>query len=86
MAAASTGAIFFPTKSGDVSSHCRVRLKHLVEAGYLERTEQLQTMSDGRRPYMYFLSTGGRDLLIEDLGYEAGDIHWKPSYNNPSRC
>ncbi len=75
-------ALFFPTADGAVSTQCRRRLSLLSEAGYIERREQPQTRSDGRRPYLYFLSHAGRQLLVDELGYEPENIHWQPGYNS----
>lgn len=75
-------ALFFPTESGKVSTHCRTRLRLLSRAGYLERREQPQTRAEGRKPYIYFLAERGRRLLIEELGYQSEDIHWQPGYNS----
>ena len=77
-------ALFFPTAGGEVSSACRSRLRHLTRAGFLERAEQLQTKSDGRRPYLYMLTAAGCDLLIAELGLDPEEIDWKPSYNTVS--
>lgn len=75
-------ALFFRTTDGRVSSQCRTRLRHLARAGLLHCAEQLQTKTDGRRPYLYMLSPKGRDLMIEELGYEPQEIDWQPSYND----
>lgn len=75
-------ALFFCTATGAVSSACRGRLRHLVGAGLLEQAEQLQTRSEGRRPYLYMLTAPGRDLLVTELGLDPGEIDWKPSYNS----
>jgi hypothetical protein len=75
-------ALFFPAAGDAVSSACRTRLRHLTNAGYLERAEQLLARSEGRRPYLYFLTRDGTQLLVGELGYAPSDIDWKPSYNN----
>ena len=75
-------ALLFPTRSGAVSSQCRKRLQLLSDAGFLDRREQPQTRSEGRKPYLYFLAPAGRDLLIDELGIEPEAIDWKPSYND----
>jgi len=75
-------SLFFPAADGMVSSACRTRLRHLAAAGFLERSEVPQTRSEGRRPYVYFLTAFGRDLLVAEIGYEPDEIDWKPGYNN----
>lgn len=75
-------ALHFPRAQGGVSSHCRKRLQLLTEAGYLDRREQPQTRSEGRKPYLYFLTAAGRQLLIDEVGLDPEALDWKPSYNN----
>lgn len=75
-------ALYFPSESGDVSSACRTRLRLLVRAGLLERAEQEQVRTEGRRPYLYMLTSDGAQLLIDELGLDEEDIDWKPSYNS----
>jgi len=74
--------LFFPRERGGASSHCRKRLQLLFEAGYLERREQPQTRVEGRKPYLYFLTPAGRQLLIEEVGLDPEALDWKPSYND----
>ena len=75
-------ALFFPTSTGTVSSSCLSRLRHLVRAGFLERGEQLQARAEGRRPFLYMMTSAGCELLQASLGYEEEDLDWKPSYND----
>lgn len=82
LSSAHIAQLFFPTADRSVSSLCRSRLRVLVLAGYLQQAEQLQTKSDGRRPYLYFLTAAGRNLLTRELGYEPEELDWKPSYND----
>ena len=74
--------LFFPTRQSRVSTACRARLRRLADAGLLERGEQEQTRSDGRRPLLYMLTEGGAQLLLDELGMEPENIDWKPSYNS----
>lgn len=74
-------ALLFGQLNG-AGSYCRKRLQHLAEAGYLERREQLQSRSEGRKPYLYFLAPSGVELLISELGHDPESIDWKPSYND----
>lgn len=75
-------ALYFPGADNGVGSHCRKRLQLLAEAGYLDRREQPQTRSEGRKPYLYFLSPAGRQLLIDEMGLDPDALDWKPSYND----
>ena len=76
--------LFFPAAGGIVNSQCRSRLRHLVAAGYLSRLEQPVLRAEGRKPSLFGLTTAGRDLLVEELGYSVEDIDWHPRYNNVS--
>lgn len=67
---------------GGAGSYCRKRLQHLSDAGYLDRREQLQTRTEGRKPYLYFLAPAGVELLVSELGLDPATIDWKPSYND----
>lgn len=82
LSAPQIAALFFPTAHGGVSSQCRYRLRMLAQAGLLEKKEQPQTLRDGRRPYVYFLTSAGCRLLVDELGYEPADLDWKPSFND----
>lgn len=75
-------ALFFPTATVDVTSACRTRLRLLAREGLLERAEQEQIRSEGRRPYLYMLTHEGAQLLVDELGLDEEDIDWRPSYNN----
>lgn len=74
--------LFFPTRHARVSTACRDRLRRIVGAGLLERAEQEQRRSEGRRPYLYMLADAGAQLLIDELGVEQENVDWNPSYNN----
>lgn len=74
-------ALFFGKVSG-ANAHCRKRLQLLFEAGYLDRREQLQTRTEGRKPFLYFLTSAGSQLLVDELGIDPEAIDWKPSYND----
>jgi len=77
-------ALYFPAAGGIVSSQCRSRLRHLVEAGFLTRFERPVLRTEGSKPALFGLATGGFDLLVSELGYESGDIDWRPSHNDVS--
>lgn len=61
---------------GRVSSRCLHRLKLLFHAGYVRRVEQAQTLSDGRKPLVYFLDRGGAHYLANRTGCEITDLDW----------
>jgi hypothetical protein len=82
LSSAQIAALYFPAVGDVVSSACRTRLRHLTNAGYLERGEQPVARTEGRLPYVYFLTAQGRSLLSAELGYEPDQLDWKPSYNN----
>lgn len=64
------------------STRCRLRLRLLVDHGYLERAEQPVTLAEGRRPLVYFLDAAGLEVAATELGIAPGEIDWKPSYNS----
>lgn len=64
------------------STRCRLRLRFLSENGYRERSEQPVTLSEVRRPLVYFLAPEGLTLAVAQMGLDPADIDWKPSYNN----
>lgn len=74
--------LFFPTVGDGVSTACRTRLRRLAVAGLLERAEQEQRKTDGRRPYLYMLTEAGGRLLVDELGLEPDELDWQPSYND----
>lgn len=74
-------ALFFSPEreqldSGRVSSRCLHRLKVLFHAGFLRRVEQAQTLSDGRKPLVYFLDRRGAQYVAEAAGCELADLDW----------
>lgn len=77
-------SLFFPTAACTVNSQCLTRLRHLVRAGYLDRREQPQLRSDGRKPSLFFLNKVGASFLVEELGVEPAALDWKPSTNDAS--
>lgn len=76
--------LFFPTPTDTVSSQCLARLRHLTAAGYLDRREQPQIRSDGRKPSLFFLGKSGAGFLVEEIGVEPQDLGWKSTDNNAS--
>ena len=77
-------ALFFPARGGIVSSACRTRLRQLVSAGFLTRFDRPVLRTEGSKAALYGLATAGPDLLVSELGYELGDIDWRPSHNDVS--
>jgi hypothetical protein len=73
-------ALFFGGDSARVSSSCRLRLRLLTQAGYLERHFQLQQPADGRLPHLFMPTAVGVALVATELGDEPGILDWKPSY------
>jgi hypothetical protein len=74
-------ALFFAqdgesTRARRVSSRCLHRLKLLFHAGYLRRKEQAQTLSDGRKPLVYFLDRRGAQHLADLAGCQIRDLDW----------
>ena len=63
-------------KQGRVSSRCLHRLKLLFHSGFLRRKEQAQTLSDGRKPLLYFLDRHGAQYLAELAGCAVSDLDW----------
>lgn len=57
------------------SSRCTYRLKLLYHHGFLVRREQPQTLSEGRKPFLYQLDKRGAEFLgeREDGGIQALD-------------
>ena len=64
------------------NSRCRHRLKLLSKNGYLERAEQPVALSDGRRPLVYFLDTGGVQVASEVRQIHPEVVDWKKKHNN----
>lgn len=61
---------------GRVSSRCLHRLKLLFHAGFLRRKEQAQTLSEGRKPLVYFLDRRGAQYLAELAGCSVRELDW----------
>lgn len=58
------------------NSRCRLRLQALYHAGYLQRDEQPQRMTDGRKPLLYTLDTQGAALVAEVSGTPLAELAW----------
>ena len=64
------------------TSRVRHRLKLLTRHGYLFRDEQPTKLSEGRKPYVYFLNHRAVKVLIDDFGLFQDEIDWKSRDNN----
>jgi Replication-relaxation len=73
-------ALFFATSertaTSRVSSRCLHRLKLLYHPGFLRRVEQAQTLSDGRKPLVYFLDWRGAHYLADLAKCDVKDLDW----------
>lgn len=67
-------ALFFSTSPGTRTnaSNCQYRLQQLYHRGYLNRDEQPQKLSEGRKPYLYSLDRAGVRLLDEIAASDVG--------------
>lgn len=62
-------ALFFsPDRTGEVNTRCKHRLRMLYHYGYLFRDEQPSKLSEGRKPFVYFLDSRGAEWLSQQLG------------------
>lgn len=68
--------LLFPTKTG--RTQCQHRLKLLFHHGYLHRTEQLSTPSEGPKPLLYTLDQQGAAALAKQWDKELADLAWHP--------
>jgi hypothetical protein len=60
-------------------SKCDERLRKLFHHGCLFRAEQPQSLTDGRKPLVYWLDKKGAEHLAINRGVEFSDIGWKPN-------
>lgn len=59
-------------------SKCKLRLKLLYHHGFLLRTEQPQSLTEGRKPFVYWLDKKGAELIAINRGIEFSEVGWKP--------
>jgi hypothetical protein len=64
-------------KSTEPSSRCRHRLKLLARAEYILRAEQPSLLSEGSKPYVYFLAPRGAAYLAELQGLFTEQLDWR---------
>lgn len=60
-------------------SKCKLRLKLLYHHGFLLRTEQPQSLTEGRKPFVYWLDKKGAELIAINRGIEFSKVAWKPN-------
>lgn len=65
--------------SPSTRSKCKLRLKYLYHHGFLLRTEQPQSISEGRKPFVYWLDRGGAEQIAINQGVEFSEVEWKPN-------
>lgn len=58
---------------------CDERLRKLFHHGFLYRTEQPQSLTEGRKPLVYWLDKKGAEQLAINRGVEFSNIQWKPN-------
>lgn len=72
-------ALLFTTTT---DQQCRYRLKLLFQNGYLFRNEQLHTLSEERKPLVYWLDKKGAEVIAEREGITVGDLDWNRQERN----
>lgn len=60
-------------------SKCKLRLKLLYHHGFLLRTEQPQSLTEGRKPFVYWLDKKGAELIAINRGIEFSEVSWRPN-------
>src|SRR5215212_10618498 len=58
-------ALHFLSEDGSSRTRCGVRLAKLAAHGYLGRVEQAQLLSEGRKPYLWYLTPTGAQLVSD---------------------
>ena len=75
--------LFFPsgseTPKSTYNSRCRMRLQVLYHAGYLQRDEQPQKISEGRKPLLYTLDAKGAELVAQAKDVPFAALDWSKS-------
>ncbi len=65
---------------GSHLTRCNKRLSKLFHHGYLFRGEPTRKLSDGRKPFTYFIDRAAVPVLANEYGVFVDDIDWKPAY------
>ncbi|MCC6457990.1 MAG: replication-relaxation family protein [Caldilineaceae bacterium] len=61
------------------SSRCRHRLKMLFQKGLLSRDELPQLLSEGRKPYVYRLASGGAAMVSLHMSVPVEELDFQPN-------
>lgn len=72
------GKLFFPSEQTEVTSRCLHRLKLLFHHRFLFRAEQPQLISEGRKPFVYYLDQRGAKLLADLHHCDVKGLDWSP--------
>ena len=73
-----------PGKPKPSNTRCNLRLQGLFHHGFLARSEQVQKITDGRKPLLYFLDRRGAEYLAAQDETEVTALDWRPSHNRIS--
>jgi len=68
-------ALFFTPST---HTQCTHRLQLLYHHGFVLRGEQPQTLTEGRKPLVYWLDKQGAELIALHRECEVSDLDWKP--------
>lgn len=81
LTAEQVGRHFFevPVVNGKIATHSngQRRMKFLKNAGFVQRIERYQLLSEGKKPYLYTLTESGAECLAEYLGCKVEDLEWR---------
>jgi hypothetical protein len=66
-----------------LNTRCQYRLQLLHYHGYLTRDEQPQKLSEGRKPYIYWLAQRGAEIVAELLDGEELDWNQREHHVSP---
>src|SRR5205823_1666837 len=74
---------FSTTRSGEArrlkaNTRCQYRLQMLFHRGYLRRDELPQKLSEGRKPYLYWLDELGAQVIATQAGDLLEEPGWDP--------
>jgi hypothetical protein len=68
--------LVFGCRGGKLNTRCQLRLQLLFHHGFLWREEQSQRLSEGRKPFLYFLDKRGAQALATHRACDIEDIEW----------
>ncbi len=69
-------------EAAKANTRCQYRLQLLYQHCYLTREEQPQKLSEGRKPFVYWLAKKGAEVVEELLGGE--ELDWNPREHQAS--